>query len=120
MKARHAVVADSEEPEHQLYEALMALRNIEEAKIFFDDLCTPTERQAMADRWIVVSLIKDGLPYRRIYEQTRVSVTTIGQVARCLSLGAGYELVYERIKGKQHATKCKTHISYPEKRSIEQ
>lgn len=116
MKTRAHEEAQSEESEHLLYEAILALRHPEEAKKFFEDLCTPTERQAMADRWRVVDPIKQGLSYRSIYEQTGVSVTTIGRVARCLSLGAGgYNLVYERIKRKTHATKRKTNPSDPEK-----
>lgn len=90
------------EAEHQLYEAILALRSLEEAKQFFEDLCTPTERQALADRWRVIEPIDAGTPYRAISEQTGVSVTTIGRVARCLALGTGgYRLIYERLKKKR-------------------
>lgn len=110
--------ADTEESEHQLYEAIAAIRTADEAKKFFEDLCTPTERQAMADRWFVVEPVKQGIPYRSIYEETGVSVTTIGRVARCLSLGSGgYNLIYERIKRKSHVNKRKTHHSDTEKRT---
>src|SRR5690606_34239669 len=53
------------------------------------DLCTPAELEAMSDRWRVVPLLLDGLPYREIHDRTAVSVTTIGRVARCLAQGAG-------------------------------
>jgi TrpR-related protein YerC/YecD len=121
MKIRHATDgADSEEAEHQLYEAIVAIRTVEEAKKFFEDLCTPTERQAMTDRWHVVEPIKQGIPYRTIYDETGVSVTTIGRVARFLSTGSGgYNLIYERIKRKSHANKRKTHHSASEKGAIE-
>lgn len=121
MKARHAIgKAETEEPEHQLYEAVLAIRTIEEAKQFFEDLCTPTERQAMADRWRVVEPIKQGTSYRTIYDETGVSVTTVGRVARCLTLGTGgYNLIYERIKRKSHVSKRKTHSGSTEKRTIE-
>jgi uncharacterized protein YerC len=34
-----------------------------------------------------------GTPYRQIHDDTGVSVTTIGRVARCLELGTGgYQL----------------------------
>ncbi len=102
MKTRH--ISDGSEnqiAENQLYEAIAAIRDVEEAKKFFEDLCTPTERQSMADRWRVVLPIKQGIPYRTIYEQTGVSVTTIGRVARCLTQGTGgYNLIFERIKRK--------------------
>lgn len=98
--------AENEASEEQLYAAILALRNIEEARNFFNDLCTPTERQALADRWRVVEPVKKGIPYRAIHEQTGVSVTTIGRVARCLSLGTGgYNLVYNRLKRKHQDDK---------------
>jgi uncharacterized protein YerC len=43
----------------------------------------------MADRWRVVPLLQQGIPYRQIHERTQVSVTTIGRVARTLERGAG-------------------------------
>ncbi len=115
MKTRHDD-SESIEAEHRLYEAIVSLKSVEEAKQFFEDLCTPTERQAMSDRWRVVEPVKQEIPYRTIYEQTGVSVTTIGRVARCLSLGTGgYNLVYERLKRKTHADKRKTYDSNSEK-----
>ncbi|RDI42069.1 YerC/YecD family TrpR-related protein [Aquicella lusitana] len=87
--------------EQELYEAVAAVRSAEEAKKFFQDLCTPAEIQAMADRWHVVPLVKAGKSYRQIYNETGVSVTTIGRVARCLMLGeGGYNLVHERLEKK--------------------
>jgi len=86
-------------PTSSLYQAIAILNNPEEARKFFEDLCTPAEVQALADRWQVVGLIKAGYSYREIYEQTGVSVTTVGRVARCLMLGeGGYNLVYQRLQ----------------------
>lgn len=102
MKPRHPSQShEREEAEQRLYEAILAIQTPEEAKLFFDDLCTPTERQAMADRWRVIGPIQQGVPYRTIAEQTGVSVTTIGRVARCLQLGTGgYRLIIDRLLGK--------------------
>ena len=58
-------------------------------RAFLLDLCTPAELEAMTDRWQVVPLLEQGIPYREIYELTGVSVTTIGRVARTLERGAG-------------------------------
>ena len=80
-----------------LMHALSVLKNKDEAMQFFTDLCTPAELEAMADRWQVVPLLRQGIPYRTIHEQTGVSVTTITRVARCLSFGTGgYELIANR------------------------
>lgn len=102
---KHSAVDEgkvTDDPEHKLYEAIAAIRTVDEAQKYFRDLCTPTEIQAMADRWRVVSLIKDEKPYREIYDETGVSVTTVGRVARCIMYGTGgYELIYQRLKGKK-------------------
>lgn len=80
--------------------ALCALRTPAEVRAFLEDLCTPAELEAMADRWRVVPYILDGVPYREIHERTLVSVTTIGRVARTLEHGAGgYGIAVERSPG---------------------
>lgn len=82
----------------RLIEALQAMRSTEELHAFLDDLCTPAELEAIADRWRVVPLLRAGVAYREIHDRTGVSVTTIGRVARCLDLGAGgYRLAAERV-----------------------
>lgn len=89
----------AKQAEATLYEAILALKTPEEAKQFFEDLCTPAERQAMADRWRIIEAIDQGVPYRTISAETGVSVTTIGRVARCLEMGTGgYRLIFDRVK----------------------
>jgi len=93
-----------EKKQHQkamekLYKALVLLKNTEEAENFLTDLCTPSELEAMRDRWAVVSHIKAKIPYREIHEMTGVSVTTITRVARTISCGTGgYNCIDERLK----------------------
>lgn len=72
-----------------LAHVLSKLDAAEEIRAFLDDLCTPAELEAMGDRWQVVPQLLKGAPYREIHERTKVSVTTIGRVARCLERGAG-------------------------------
>jgi len=87
--------------EHSLYEALLSLETPDECQRFLADLCTPAEVEAMVDRWAVVPLLDQGLPYRKIHDLTGVSVTTIGRVARYLSAGnGGYELALQRLHGR--------------------
>lgn len=82
-----------------LMHAIALTKNKEEAFHFFTDLCTPSELESMADRWQVVPLLRDGIPYREIHERTGVSVATITRVARCLHLGSGgYSLIADRVK----------------------
>jgi TrpR-related protein YerC/YecD len=87
-----------EEAARALFGAILALENEAECRRFLEDLCTPAELEALIDRWSVVPLLEDGLPYRKIHDLTGVSVTTIGRVARCLA-GAtgGYRAVLNRL-----------------------
>ena len=84
-----------------LLDALLAMRTPREMGIFLDDLCTPAELEAIADRWRVVPLLMADTPYREIHDRTGVSVTTIGRIARSLSFGSGgYRLAAGRVLGK--------------------
>ena len=84
---------------HALYQAISVIENNQEAQLFFEDLCTPAELDSMADRWVAVQALKSGKAYRKIHEDTGVSVTTVGRVSRCISYGnGGYDLIFERIQ----------------------
>ncbi len=87
----HRTVSPRQEAlnERALYKAILTLRTADELRAFFRDLCTPAEIQAMADRWAVVAMLGDRLPYRTIHRETGVSVTTIGRVAKFLQAGNG-------------------------------
>lgn len=80
---------DAESDLDALSRALAALERPADVRAFLEDLCTPAELEAMCDRWKVVPLLLEGVPYREIHERTFVSVTTIGRVARTLERGAG-------------------------------
>ncbi len=84
--------------ENALFEAIITLQSASECRLFFKDLCTPAELQALVDRWHVVEYLLQELPYRKIHDLTGVSVTTIGRVARCLGDGSGgYQTAINRI-----------------------
>ena len=81
--------SDADASFRALAKALAGLNRADEVAAFLRDLCTPAELEAMADRWRVVPLLLQGLPYREIHDRTLVSVTTIGRVARTLERGTG-------------------------------
>jgi TrpR-related protein YerC/YecD len=84
--------------ERSLFQAVLTLRSVEECRDFFRDLCTPAELQALSDRWSVVGLLQQGIPYREIHRLSGVSVTTIGRVSRYLAAGnGGYALAARRL-----------------------
>ena len=80
-----------------LYKAFLTLEKPAEVRQFLLDLCTPSELEAIVDRWWVASLLREGRSYRDISEVTGVSVTTIGRVARYVNMGeGGYRLALRR------------------------
>jgi TrpR-related protein YerC/YecD len=86
--------------ERKLCVALAALKTPEEVRAFLRDLCTPTEIQAMADRWAVVEPLERAVPYREIRRLTGVSLMTISRVARFLRSGNGGYLTAARRLGQ--------------------
>jgi len=97
----HRILSPREEvaAEDRLLRAILTLRTLDECRAFFRDLCTPAELQALKDRWAVAELLaEERLTYRQIHEQTGVSITTIGRVARYLSDGqGGYARALQRV-----------------------
>jgi TrpR-related protein YerC/YecD len=82
-----------------LLEAILRLRNLDEAERFFRDLCTLSELEAMAHRWEVVKLLDEGLPYLEIAQRTGASTATVTRVAQWLRHGeGGYRLALDRRK----------------------
>ena len=102
MKARPDIAAkDPHADLEALAQAFAALREPEQVVAFLRDLCTPAELEAMADRWKVVPLLQQGVPYREIHERTGVSVTTTGRVARTLEHGyRGYAAAVDRLASR--------------------
>ncbi|MGD9265690.1 MAG: YerC/YecD family TrpR-related protein [Lysobacterales bacterium] len=91
--------ADLEAAAESLYRAFLTLRTSAEVRQFLQDLCTPSEVEAMVDRWRTAALLREGHSYREISDITGVSVTTIGRVARYLNMGeGGYRLALRREK----------------------
>ena len=100
MKRQTLITQETKLPAN-FYEAIAAIKNAHEAEMFLGDLCTPAELEAMSDRWRVVPLLKAEKSYQKIHEETGVSVTTVGRVARTLMLGSGgYQLIYARLGAK--------------------
>jgi TrpR-related protein YerC/YecD len=119
MKQKRVSPKETEKSTQELFEAIAEIKTAQEAQQFLCDLCTPAELRAMADRWQVVDLIKAEKPYRQIHEETAVSTTTIGRVARYLAMGAGgYELIYERLKQRKHDEKIQIKNRLTKKRPL--
>ncbi|HEX2549228.1 MAG TPA: Trp family transcriptional regulator, partial [Gammaproteobacteria bacterium] len=66
MKVNRNFSKESGQLLQDLCEAIALIKTKDEAFQFFEDLCTPAELEAMADRFRLVALIKAGIPYRQI------------------------------------------------------
>lgn len=85
-----------------LYQAILTLKDLDECKKFFSDLCTVGELRSMEQRFEVAMLLSDGMIYNDILERTGASSATISRVNRSLQYGAdGYQAVLPRIKEMQ-------------------
>lgn len=83
----------------ELFEAIMKLKNMEEAHMFFRDLCTSEEIDEMARRWQAAQMLAQERPYREVAREARLSTTTVARVAHWLNFGkGGYQLVLRRLK----------------------
>lgn len=82
----------------ELFEAIMKLKTLDEARRFFRDLCTPEEIDEMARRWQVAKMLAAERPYREIADEAAVSTTTVARVAHWLNSGmGGYRLILHRL-----------------------
>ncbi len=86
-----------------LYKAVMKLKNEKECEAFFEDLCTPQELSAIAQRLHVASMLTDGNVYNSIVDVTGASTATISRVNKTLTYqtAGGYKMVFDRMKGKK-------------------
>jgi len=83
----------------ELYKAIITINSVEECYTFFEDLCTITEIQAMAQRYHVALMLEQGVTYSKIAEETGASSATISRVNRALNYGAGgYKTLIEKVE----------------------
>ena len=83
----------------RLFETILSLKDMDECRAFFEDVCTIKEITDMSQRLDTAFLIDEGLSYQAISEKIGVSTATISRVSRCLNYGAGgYRAVIDRSK----------------------
>jgi TrpR-related protein YerC/YecD len=73
----------------ELFDAIVRLKDVDEAGRFLRDLCTLGELRDMAQRWAVVRLLDQGLHYADISRRTGASTATITRIAAWLHHGEG-------------------------------
>lgn len=96
--------------EDEFYEAILSLQTVEDCQLFFEDVCTIKELQAISQRFRVACLLDEGSNYIEISEATGASSATISRVNRCLNYGEGYRRALQCLKkaGKIRNDGCNT------------
>jgi TrpR-related protein YerC/YecD len=93
--------------------AILSLEDIKQAEKFFRDLCTVEEIKAMSERWQIVRLLEQGLPYRTIAEKTGASTTTVSRVATWLNNGeGGYKLALSKLNSHHNTSKLSGSVKF--------
>jgi len=81
-----------------LYQAILKLKNPEEAQAFFRDLLTAKEITEMGKRFQAAKMLDSNIPYSIIEQQTGLSSTTIARISKWLNEGkGGYRLIIDRL-----------------------
>ncbi len=82
----------------RLFKAFLKLQTLDDCERFFRDLCTLKELRDLSQRWEIVLMLKNEIPYREIEAKTGASTATITRVAHWLKHGKnGFELVLNRL-----------------------
>ena len=86
------------EETERLYQAVLSLKDTDECRSFFEDICTVKELQDIAQRLTVAEMLKAGNSYQAVSAATGASTATISRVNKCLVYGnGGYDTVIKRL-----------------------
>ncbi|KXH86767.1 YerC/YecD family TrpR-related protein [Sporosarcina sp. HYO08] len=89
----------------QLFQAILELKTLDECYELFDDLCTISEIQSLAQRLEVAHLLKLKKTYETIQKETGASTATISRIRRCFDYGSGgYDKLLSRLYPETEAT----------------
>lgn len=86
-----------------LLNAILALKNLKEAKAFFRDLLTESELDEFGNRWQAAQMLNGDTSYNVIQKSTGLSTTTIARISKWLKKGkGGYKLMLKRQSAHHH------------------
>ena len=88
----------------RFFEAILQLRDTEECRLFFEDICTVKEIQDISQRLKAAKMLSEGENYTVVSKETGMSTATISRVNKCLGYGGGgYKLVLDRLVNKEES-----------------
>lgn len=78
----------------EFFNGILKLKNVEECRKFFEDVCTIKELEDLSQRLEVAKLLLAKNNYQEISKLTGASTATISRVNKCLNYGkGGYNIV---------------------------
>lgn len=81
-----------------LFQTILRLNNLKEAKNFFRDLMTAEEIVELSRRWQAAQMLNAGFPYTEIQEKTGLSSTTVARISKWLNHGMkGYKTMLNKV-----------------------
>ena len=85
----------------ELMQAILSIKDMEQCRAFFSDLCTVQELKAFSQRLQVAKRLLEGQTYERIRSEVGVSSATITRISAELQFGAGgYSSVISALQEK--------------------
>ena len=67
------------------YETVLKLKNVDECRCFFEDICSTHELRTIEQRFQLLYLLTSGCSYSEIEEETGASSATISRASRQLN-----------------------------------
>ena len=102
------MLKDNDRYMENFYKAVLKLKNEDECRMFFEDVCTIKELRDLTLRLEVARLLSEGKVFNEISQETGSSSATISRVNKCLMYGSGgYSLVIDDLKNDDEYEKDK-------------
>ena len=87
-----------------LYRVVADLDRPEEAKLFLEEILTPTELLALAKRLAAACYLAEGVTYQKIKDNLGLSSATIAGIEQNLKKSAGFALALKKIEAERWAS----------------
>ncbi len=86
-----------------LLQVLTSLGEPDEMALLLQDLLTPAETEALAERWAIVKQLASGQSQRAVRDAVGVSITTVSRGSRQLKYGSGgFNLAFDQLVALGH------------------
>jgi Trp operon repressor len=84
-----------------IYELFASVGNEKEAQMLLEDILTPQELSAIAERWQLIRELAKGTPQREISSKLKLSISKITRGSRQLQYGSGgFQYFLKKLKRK--------------------